>query len=181
MSFEGTHDAWNGRIWEQEQPIGCLLTEDLFPSTTEVIESPFHTQDTHGDRHDEPTDSASAVPMYTDEDEAIYIEQQPKVTGKATGILKKNTTGGKSRMSPGLRKLQKMEREMRRTLIREEGFLYEHMGYHRVDDKEFWQLLERQRKRREARALRVIQREEMSKQIRIAVPNPPVMPPAPIP
>lgn len=174
MSLEPTQDAWNGHIWEQDQSIANLLCDDLVQIHTEAAQYPFYPENADSDSHDQPADSA--LPMCTDEDVVSptpdLIVDPKKAAGKAHSLLKpmkplkprkpKTTTNPKTKLSPGLQQLMEIEKEARYILTREELIRKNYLSDHKRDDREFWQLLERQRKRREDRdRRRAIQRDDL--------------------
>ena len=167
MSLEPTQDAWDGMLWQQEQPIAWLLSRDIVnltkPEPTAAIE------ETAG-RDDEPADDpVPSEPMPVDDEDlnrdfdwsksTPKYKLEKKAAREKNRILKPKT---KSKTSPALKALFDLEREMRYKLTREEARFHADLVYHRRDDMEFWQLLERQRKRREDRVRRRVLRSDES-------------------
>jgi len=156
MSLEPTQDAWDGTLWEQEQPIAYLLERDIEYLRTKAqaeAQAQLYSDDT------KPANDPQ--PMSTDATQEIDIipKPEPKPTGKKNRVLKKHKTAP----SKELQRLMEAEKAARYELTREERVATDYIGYHRRDDRELWQLLERQRKRSEARVTRRIRRydEEM--------------------
>lgn len=179
MSLEPTQDAWDGMLWEQEQPIAWLLS-------SEVNQQPQAPQPVRQDDR-QSTDRPLPMPIDNDNEELGYdfdwsksipkYKLEAKAAREKNRVLKKSTENPKpkpkSKPSNEMRKLMETEREMRQRLTREESNLHTHLMYHRRDDLEFWQLLERQRKRREDRVRRQLLRinEVVSRPLETPVPE----------
>lgn len=168
MSLEPTQDAWNGVIPEQEQSIAWLLSRDIVDLQTHSDAKPtiYDYKDPIEQYNSKSEDDPLSVPMQTeegdDDDDNFYrnLCAPPKIEVEAKTERKKNRILKSTKKNPknpkALQELMNLEKEMRWKLTREEFHCKSDLNHHRRDDCEFWQLLERQRKRREDRVRRRI-------------------------
>ena len=171
-------DAWDGLLWEQEQPVAVLLSENLveqltaedarerFPSPSFEEDEPEAGAKPHTDT--QPADGVTADerapgPMQVDE-----YEPQSPTTPRTTPVVrlrrKRKTTERQKKSATKVvgkreRELYDEEQAARVRLTREQTVFWDALRYHRQDDREFWQLLERQRVRRERRCRQAESRE----------------------
>lgn len=143
-------NARSGLLWEQEQPIAVLQSDVLVdliwaqrqqqPSETPVIPM---VVDAEPDDGTPPRDAKPPTPKKAK-------KQRPATaTGKTHRVLKSKSKAESLLRSDAYRRLMDEELTMRLRLRYEEEDLRGSLRRHRRDDREFWQLLERQRLRRE--------------------------------
>lgn len=142
-------NAWDGLLWEQEQPVAVLQSDVL----VDIITAQRQQQ------QQQPPPETPVIPMVVDaepNDGTPPRDAKPPRAKKATKRRTETATGKTHRvLKPKLlkndayRRLMDEELTMRLRLRYEEEDVRASMRRHRRDDREFWQLLERQRLRRE--------------------------------
>lgn len=176
MSLEPTQDAWDGMLWEQEQPIAWLLSDDIVNLQPQQAQAQAQDpEETECDNDEQPAHRPLPVPMHTDDEgyDFDWSKSVPKYKLEAKAAREKNRVLKKTKKTTkdpqAVKLLFDLEKELRYKLIREEAQFQADLTHHRRDDCEFWQLLERQRKRREERVRRRILRSDVPNPLTIPV------------
>jgi len=173
MSLEPTQDAWDGTIYEQEQPIAWLLSRDIVDIVPDSKAQATPEVKPINDDDPKPVDGVAMQ-----EDECGYdfdwSKSIPKYKLEAKAAREKNRIlkANQKKNPKWMQSLMNLEKEMRIQLTREETRYQSDLTHHRRDDLEFWQLLERQRKRREDRVRRrILRNDEASRMVPMIPPS----------
>ena len=136
-------DAWDGRLWEQEQPLAVLLAACDPQQAGRVSSTPTTNEDTLMLEHN------------TEESPEAQVTPSPTRTpDHHAAMTKKSRPKKRAREEDAVVQMEKLSRQR----VREEELIFRRsLTRHKRDDREFWQLLERQRLRRERETARDMQ------------------------
>lgn len=171
MTCASLIDAWDGRLWEQEQPLAVLLSECSVPTDPDLYFTPecfVHCAEPcpvvdeatcpAPEQHDGPGPGAAkpgpiVAVVETASNDGGDGGAAPE--GPPTGVVRKTPSRKRRRTSVSTSSipswsvsLQQAEKAARKQEEEEEQAYRRCMIRHKRDDREFWQLLERQRLRR---------------------------------